>query len=122
MTLLIIIAATVIALGAWLRWAVKPVVTAFGLGRELGYMTGKKHRTLLIRTCDHIIRERDAATTALRAAMGLQPDCECDHLEAGHDEAAAGSRKCGYENCWCMEYLPVQTRNPSGPQPVLASA
>lgn len=31
-----------VALGAWLRWAVRPVTIAYGLGRLMGRMTARR--------------------------------------------------------------------------------
>src|ERR1700727_2383708 len=104
MALMIIISvAAIVALGAYLRWAAKPVTTALGVGKDLGYRIGKRDRTVLIMTCARVIEERDEARAA---AMGLQADCA--HWEANPDEAEiiAQHRK----------------HNPTGPQPVLTDA
>ena len=34
----------VVALGAWLRWAVTPVMAGYRCGREIGRMEGAKER------------------------------------------------------------------------------
>lgn len=123
------IIAAVVILGAWLRWSVRSTVTAFRLGVDMGRMLQAQEKgdapsppwhevafawLMPWRAARTIREQRGNIQLLIRTlAHNLRPDCECGHWETGHDEAASGSRKCGYENCLCPEYLPVPTREPA---------